>query len=104
MPRVVIFSGVRLTAKRVVLQLLSAVGEQPAPASALVRACAVFGLTENSTRVTLARLLAEGTLEATARGEYRLGGSTSALTKEVTRWRRVEKQLRRWDGSWVAVH
>ncbi|MGZ3452468.1 MAG: PaaX family transcriptional regulator C-terminal domain-containing protein [Polyangiales bacterium] len=94
----------RLTAKRVVLQLLSAVGERPAPASALVRACGIFGVTENSTRVTLARLLADGTLEASARGEYKLGSSTEALTREVTRWRDVEKQIRRWDGSFVAVH
>jgi phenylacetic acid degradation operon negative regulatory protein len=93
-----------LTAKRVVLQLLSAVGDQPAPASALVRACGIFGLTENSTRVTLARLLADGTLEASARGEYKLGASTEALTREVTRWREVEKQVRRWDGAYVAVH
>jgi DNA-binding transcriptional regulator PaaX len=71
--------AVKLTAKRVVLQLLSAVGERTAPASALVRAGRILGITENSTRVTLARLLAEGTIEATARGEDRLGGGTDAL-------------------------
>ncbi|HTJ47659.1 MAG TPA: PaaX family transcriptional regulator C-terminal domain-containing protein [Kofleriaceae bacterium] len=93
----------KLTAKRVVLQMLSAVGDQPAPASSLVRACAILGISENNTRVTLARLLADGTLEASARGEYRLGGATEALTREVTGWRDVEKQVRRWDGSWVAA-
>lgn len=92
----------KLTAKRIVLQLLSAAGGQPA--SALVRACGILGVTENSTRVTLARLLADGTLEASAPGEYRLGISTDALTREVTRWRDVEKQVHRWDGSWVAAH
>jgi phenylacetic acid degradation operon negative regulatory protein len=95
---------VRLTAKRVVLQLLSATGGRPAPASGLVTACALFGITENNTRVALARMLAEGTLETGARGEYRLGASTRALTQEVTRWRDVEKMVRRWDGSYVAVH
>lgn len=94
----------RLTAKHLVLQLLSALGDRPAPASALVRACAVFGITENSTRVTLARLLAAGTLEASARGEYRLGAPTEALTREVTGWRDVESHVRAWDGSFVAVH
>jgi phenylacetic acid degradation operon negative regulatory protein len=94
----------RLTAKRVVLQLLSAVSDRSVPAAALVRACDIFGITENSTRVTLARLLADGTLEATARGEYKLGAKTEGLTREITRWRDVEKQLRKWDGSYVAVH
>jgi len=95
---------VRLNAKRVVLELLSAIGELPAPASALVQACAIFEITENSTRVTLARLLAAGTIEATGRGEYRLGASTEALTREVTSWRDLEKQMRRWDGGYVCVH
>lgn len=91
----------KLGAKRVVLLLLSAGGDWPV--ASLVEACGIFGITENSTRVTLARLLAEGTLEAGARGEYRLGAPTEALTSEVTRWRDVEKRVRRWDGSWVAV-
>jgi phenylacetic acid degradation operon negative regulatory protein len=95
---------VRITAKRVVLQLLSATGGRPAPASGLVTACALFGITENNTRVALARMLAEGTLETGARGEYRLGAPTQALTREVMRWRDVEKTVRRWDGSYVAVH
>jgi phenylacetic acid degradation operon negative regulatory protein len=95
---------VKVNAKRVILQLLSATGDRPAPASGLVTACALFGITENSTRVALARLLAEGTLEAGARGEYRLGAPAQALTREVARWRDVEKSLRRWDGSYVAVH
>jgi len=95
---------VRLNAKRVVLELLSAIGDTPAPASALVQACAIFGITENSTRVTLARLLGAGTIEATGRGEYRLGAGTEALTREVTSWRDLEKQMRRWDGGFVCVH
>lgn len=93
----------RFNAKRVILELLSVIGDTPAPASALVQACGVFAITENSTRVTLARLLAAGTIEATGRGEYRLGAASEALTREVTGWRELEKQVRKWDGGYVCV-
>jgi phenylacetic acid degradation operon negative regulatory protein len=94
----------RLTAKRVVLELLTVAGGRAAPVAVLVDACALFGITENSTRVTLARLLATGTLEASARGSYRLGAGSEELTKQLTSWRDLEKQVRRWDGSWICVH
>lgn len=93
----------QLNAKRVVLELLSAIGDTPAPASALVQACAIFGITENSTRVTLARLLAASTIEATGRGEYRVGARAEALTREVSSWRALERQMRRWDGGYACV-
>jgi phenylacetic acid degradation operon negative regulatory protein len=94
---------VQLNAKRVILELLSAIGDTPAPASALVQACGIFAITENSTRVTLARLLAAGTIEATGRGEYRIGAPGEALTREVSSWRDLERQMRRWDGGYAGV-
>jgi phenylacetic acid degradation operon negative regulatory protein len=95
---------VRLTAKRVILLLLSAGGDRPGSAAGLVRGCSVFGIADNSARVALARLLADGTLVAGARGQYRLGPPTDALTREVTGWRDLERGVRRWDGGWIAVH
>src|SRR5262245_21206312 len=94
----------QLNAKRVLLELLSEIGDTPVHSSSLVQACAVFGITENSTRVTLARLLAAGTIEATGRGEYRLSTTSEALTREVTSWRDLEKQMRKWDGGYVCVY
>src|SRR4051812_32579987 len=94
----------RLTAKRIVLELLTAAGGRAAPVAVLVDVCALFGITENSTRVTLARLLATGRLEASARGSYQLGAGSEELTKQVTSWRDLEKHVRKWDGSWVCVH
>jgi phenylacetic acid degradation operon negative regulatory protein len=96
--------SVTLNAKRVVLELMSVVGERPAPAAALVQACSLFGITENSTRVTLARLLAAGTIDATGRGEYRLSAAAEPIAREITGWRDLEKQMRKWDGGWVCVH
>jgi phenylacetic acid degradation operon negative regulatory protein len=93
---------VKPTAKRVVLELLSAADTHELPAASLVGAGRLLGLSENNVRVALARLAAAGTLEATARGEYRL--VASVLGQHVTSWRELEKQVRRWDGGWVMVH
>jgi len=92
------------TAKRIVLELLSASDTHESAAASLIRACAVLGVGENNVRVTLARLVAAGTLEITGRGQYRLGRAVQAMTREVTSWRDLEKQVRRWDGGWACVH
>ena len=87
-----------VTAKRMLLELFTAAVPGEAPASVLVQAAALFHLSETNVRVTLARLVAAGTLELTGRGMYRLGADAQALTKQVTSWRELEKQLRKWDG------
>ena len=92
------------TAKRIILELLTAVDPPHEGAAArLVAAGEVLGVDENSTRVALARLVAAGTLEMTGRGVYRLGATTRALTEQISSWRDLEKQVRRWDGGWACV-
>ena len=93
-----------MAAKRVVLDLLSAAPAHEMSAAALVTAGDLLGISENNVRVTLARLLAAGTLELTGRGSYRLGKRAQAITRQVTSWRDLEKQVRRWDGGWACVH
>ena len=92
------------SAKRVVLELMSAGAPAPAPVAQLVAAAGVLGIAENNIRVTLARLVASGTIEPSARGEYRLGKAAQAMTRQVTSWRDLERQVRRWDGGWACVH
>lgn len=91
------------TAKRIVLELLTAADPHQGSVANLVAAGALFGIDEGNIRVALARLVAAGTLELVGRGEYRLGATTRALTDQVTQWRELEKQVRRWDGGWVCV-
>lgn len=75
------------------------------PVRALVAAGRLFGVAENNMRVTLARLVARGSVERDERGRYRLGPRSEAMKAQVTSWRRVEERVSRdWDGSWVAVH
>jgi phenylacetic acid degradation operon negative regulatory protein len=94
---------VRPAAKRVVLELLTAAYPREGSVAQLVRACDVIGVDEGNVRVTLARLVAAGTLETTSRGIYKLGKAAQPLTEQVTSWRELEKQVRRWDGGWACV-
>jgi phenylacetic acid degradation operon negative regulatory protein len=89
------------SAKRIVLELLSASPDHEGSSAALVACGDLLGISENNVRVTLARLLAAGTLETSSRGTYRL--AASAITRHVTAWRELEKLVRRWDGGWACV-
>ncbi len=90
--------------RHLLLNLLTAAEGHSLSARDAVSACALFGITENSVRVTLVRLAAAGLIEAAGRGEYRLGPNATELAANVTGWRQAEQRLRDWNGDWVAVH
>jgi phenylacetic acid degradation operon negative regulatory protein len=74
------------------------------PVRALVAAGDLFGISENSVRVTLARLLADGLIARDERGAYRLGPGAQAVSRQVASWRELNARMRPWDGGWLAVH
>jgi phenylacetic acid degradation operon negative regulatory protein len=92
--------------KAVVLEVLSA-GESiyrgTLPVRSLVRAASVFDIAENSVRVAIVRLRAEGLLESPDRGEYRLGPSAQIVNDKIHGWRTVSTRTADWDGAWVGV-
>ncbi|MGB5350658.1 MAG: hypothetical protein WBN10_13720 [Polyangiales bacterium] len=95
-----------MSAKAVVLEVLSAgesIFDGALPVRALVQAASVFDIAENSVRVAIVRLRAEGLLESPGRGEYRLGPSAQVVNEKIHGWRTVSSRLGRWDGSWAAV-
>lgn len=93
------------TARGLVLDLLSTLRPGSAmPVGALVEAGALFGLTDNNVRVTIARLLASGHVARDERGAYRLGGSTRSIGAHVRSWRGRDRGTRKWSGGWLAVH
>lgn len=94
----------RVNPKHLVLDLLLAVGDQALTAREAVAAAALFGITENSLRVTLARLCATQLIEATERGAYRLGNAGAGLAGEVASWRTAEQRVRPWQGDFIMVH
>ncbi len=90
--------------RSLILNLLLAAEGEPLPAREAVAAAALFGIRENSVRVTLARLAGAGLIEAAGRGSYRLGPAATGLAADVATWRTALTRLRDWDGGWIAVH
>ena len=93
-----------VTPKSLILDLLSTAPQSGMPVGALVAAGHLFGISENSSRVTLARLRAARLIEQDERGRYRLADAAVPVGKQVTSWRDVERRVRAWDGSWIGVH
>lgn len=92
------------TAKRMVLEFLTAMPEHTATVQQLITACQVLDISENSLRVAIARLKAEGKLEVEDRGLYSLGRNSKAVRDEITSWRNVDSETKAWDDTWLAVH
>ncbi len=90
--------------KHLLLELLLATGDDTLPVSHAVAAGAVFGISENHVRVTLARLAAQDMAQATERGAWRLGTAAQSLAQDVSHWRSTAERLRPWNGQYVAVH
>lgn len=90
--------------KRLILNLLAAAAGKPLSSRQAVQACALFGVSENSVRVTLARLSSEGLLASPSRGQYQLTSRASTLADDVGRWRDALSRLQPWSGDWLAVH
>jgi len=94
----------KVNPKNLILDLLLAVGDAPLTARDAILAGALFKISENSLRVTLARLSAEGLVEAVGRGAYRLGPAATDLAGDVATWRSAETRLRPWQGGYIVVH
>ncbi|MGB5520945.1 MAG: hypothetical protein WBM96_00115, partial [Polyangiales bacterium] len=95
-----------MSAKAVVLEVLSAgesIFDGALRVRTLVHAASVFDIAENSVRVAIVRLRAEGLLESPGRGEYRLGPSAQVVNEKIHGWRTISSRVRQWDGSWAAV-
>lgn len=91
-------------AKKLILGLLLARDGVPLTVREAINACALFSITENNVRVTLARLSGEGLIESEGRGAYGLGPAAITTASEVAHWHEAESRLRPWNGSYICVH
>lgn len=91
------------TPRQLLLRILASGFDSHLEASRATRACALFGHSQNNTRVALNRLQSAGLIESVGRGIYRLGAPGRALAAEITAWRDAESLLRDWSGGWVVV-
>ncbi len=95
-----------VSAKAVVLEVLSAgesIDRGTLQVRSLVQAASAFDIAENSVRVAIVRLRAEGLLDSPGRGEYCLGPSAQVVNDKIHGWRTVSTRVCDWDGSWLAV-
>ncbi len=90
--------------RHLILNLLLGRGGEPLTASEAVASCALFGISENSTRVALARLAAAALVGVAGRGAYVLGPKAAGLAADVALWRGAEQRVIDWSGAWIAVH
>ncbi|GHG99563.1 PaaX family transcriptional regulator C-terminal domain-containing protein [Pseudodonghicola xiamenensis] len=92
-----------LNARPLILRLLTVVDGGILSVAEAVRACALFDISENNVRVTLARLTQSGRTESIDRGLYRLGPNGRQLGADVAAWRSAEDRLTDWSGRWIAT-
>ncbi|WP_034387976.1 hypothetical protein [Comamonas composti] len=93
----------RPSAPDLMLDLLVARGGA-LPARSLLRAGQLLGLGENTVRVSLSRLLAQGKIDRVGRGSYQALARDSALFQTVDAWRLRESRRLAWQGCWLSVH
>lgn len=85
------------------LRLLTAADNNTLTAAEAVLAGSVFGMTENSIRVTIARLTQADLAEAIGPATYRIGPEAQKLGVDVASWHTLDKRIVKSDGSWIAV-
>lgn len=96
----------KLTAQSIVIELLSASWPDSArgvPVRLIIDACEIFDFSENSVRVALAKMRADGLVESPTRGRYVLGPAARPITEKVSEWRSVAGRVIDWDRSWIGV-
>jgi len=85
------------------LRLLTVADNNTLTAAEAVLAGSVFGITENSIRVTMARLTQADLAEAIGPATYRLGHKAQKLGGDVALWHTADDRTIPSDGSWIAV-
>ena len=91
------------TPRLLLLRLLMVADANTLSASEAVLAGSIFDMTENSIRVTLARLTQADLAEAAGPANYRLGPKAQKLGADVALWHTADKRTVKSDGSWIAV-
>ncbi len=93
----------KLSARELILALVDSAAQPTLPASYFVAAADLMGLDAGNVRVTLARLVRDGTLASAGRGLYERGARRETIKRLVRGWADVEANLRSWSGGWLAV-
>ena len=69
----------------------------------ICRAGALIGVRESAIRVALNRLVEQGKITNSARGEYVMNASASTLARVIDDWQHEAIRTVQWNGSWLGV-
>ena len=92
-----------LTAKALILSLISSTDSDRQIIARLIHAGALFDIEPATIRVAATRLLKDGLLESPERGVYVPGPKAKALTRRVQQWRDVAGKMVDWNGDWLVA-
>lgn len=90
-----------ISARGLVLSLLSSVGADRQPVARLIHAAALFGIEPPALRVAITRMQKMDLLASPERGIYTAGPRARALTRRVQQWEEVASKTTRWNGDWL---
>ena len=90
-----------VSARALVLSLISGAEAGPQTIARLISAAALFGIEASTLRVAVTRLIKEGLLESPDRGRYMPGPKAKALTRRLQDWQNVHSKLTAWNGDWL---
>jgi len=93
----------KITPRKLILDLLLASDDLPLSAREAVAACGLFEIGATSVRVALTRLLNEGLIRTVERGVYQLGPNALELAGEIAAWRSIDRHARAWAGDYITV-
>ncbi|MFT5776449.1 hypothetical protein [Hyphomonas sp.] len=92
-----------VSARTLVLSLMSVRGRRTQALTYLTRAGALFGIEPTAIRMAVTRLVRDGLLESVDRGTYATGAKAAALTAEISDWRTAPDRTQSWEGGWIGV-
>ena len=92
-----------VSARALVLSLMSVRGRRSQSLTYLTRAGAIFDIEPTAIRMAVTRLVRDGLLESIDRGTYATGPRAAALKAEISEWRKAPDRTRPWQGGWIGV-
>lgn len=91
------------TASSTVLAVMSGLGQEQVPVSALIASGEVFGFSRVAIRVAITRLVKGGVLGSDRRGHYFIAPQGQGVYQETRGWVDLPKRTKPWSGSWIAA-
>lgn len=90
-------------APEAVLDMLSSWEGRSLPVVALCKGGSILGLSEQSIRVALTRLVRQGKAMKLERGRYQLIPEGNELLGEIKGWYEKSQSTKAWNGKWIGV-